>query len=429
MGVPVGSFPAAGEAWRCNASWVLTVWLLIAGIFSASAAAGADYEGPPAAHISELLSPKIAQSIYHTVDSVQVKGRFYHFHIESEYGQYDPASLALLKIRVHEIRTLGEAISEFSRENTQLSEQLHGQLSVRANSAIDIIGRPVSTARDLAGQIASKLDQTISGPANADASRQLPPDSVAMEYVADPVMAMHRRNVAAQWGLDVYSGNPQVQEFLNEVAAARSAGQISAGTPALVPPVGVGIADPQIEAAVSMKLKTQTRDELTAEDRGLLAAMHVPSGIARAYMANPIYSPSHRTRLLYYLAALKDVRDRSAFLEAAAQGVDDLQSELAFEQAAMILVRYNTRVDRLEKIHVGPQLMSAITGDWRIIYIAPVDIIYWSQPTAELFTNLRREAATAGFKYWELVTAGDVTPMAKSALKNMGFTVRARFAD
>ena len=416
------------EPWRRPAARFLAVSLFCLGFLTVNADAAETFESAPAAHVSEILSPKLAQSVYHTVDTVKVVGRFYHFHIESEYGQYDPPSLALLKIRVHEVRTLGQAVSEFARENTELSEQLHGQLSVRANSAIDIISRPVSTATSLAGQIAHKLDGTASGPVNATASR-LPADSVAMEYVADPVMAMHRRNVAAQWRLDVYSGNPQVQEFLNEVAEARSAGQLSMGTPALARPGEYGVADPQIEAAVAMELKTKTRDELAAQDRSLLAAMGVPNSTAAEFLANQTYSPSHRARLLYFLEALKDVRDRSAFVEAAAQGVVDLQSELAFEQAAMILVRYDHHVDRVEKIYIGPQLMAAITRDLRIVYIAPVDIIYWSQPTAKLFTNLRQEAGKAGFKGWELVTAGDLTPMAKSALTKLGFTVRERFVD
>lgn len=409
------------------------VFLLVMSIcatgtaFAEGSGASGDYEDAPAAHVSEILPPRLAQSIYHTVDQVEVNGRFYEFHVESEYGKYDVPSLALLKIRVHEIRTLGEAISEFAKSNSELSEQLHGQLSIRANNAIDIISRPVSTATNLAGQLAHNLDQTLTGERDSE-NVDKAAGSAALESGSDPVLAMHRRNVAAQWGLDVYSRNPQVQEFLNEVAQARSAGKISAGTPVLLPRKAESLADPAIESAVSAELKNKTREELAAGNARRLAAMRIPERISKAFLANEIYSPSHRTRLVYYLGALDGVRDRTALL-AAAQGVDSEQMELAFEQSAMILVHYHKHIAPLDKLHTGSELMEAVTRDRRIVYIAPVDIIYWSQSAAEMFSRLGHAAKQAGFSSWELATPGDVTPMAMSKLQELGFTVRDKLAE
>jgi hypothetical protein len=50
----------------------------------------------------------------------------------------------------------------------------------------------------------------------------------------DPVAGAHRRKVASQIGLDVYSRNPKMQEFLDAVVTVRESGQMRPGM-AMVP--------------------------------------------------------------------------------------------------------------------------------------------------------------------------------------------------
>ena len=135
-------------------------------------------------------------------------------------------SLALFRNRIQEISTLAQAINQFQKEDDGLSDELRGQFSIRADSAIDIISRPVESAANLAGQIADNLTETLSG-----ASTETTRFSYLGQESKDPVAAMHKRNIASQWGLDVYSSNLNVQEFLNAVTKARSAGRIYIESP------------------------------------------------------------------------------------------------------------------------------------------------------------------------------------------------------
>lgn len=188
------------------------------------------YEARPVIRMSDVLTSQQAQSVYHRVDDIELDGKFYRFHVNSEIGNYTITSLALFRKRVQEILTLAQAVSQFKKKDEQLSEEIGAQFSIRADSAMDIISRPVESAANLAGQVADNLNQTFTT-INDDA------DSTRFSYLGaeskDPVAAMHKRNVANQWGFDVYSNNLNVQEFLNAVTRARTSGNISAGTPSL----------------------------------------------------------------------------------------------------------------------------------------------------------------------------------------------------
>ena len=58
--------------------------------------------------------------------------------------------------------------------------------------------------------------------------------SVFVGDIEHPVAGAHRRKVASQIGLDVYSRNPKMQEFLDAVVTVRESGQMRPGM-AMVP--------------------------------------------------------------------------------------------------------------------------------------------------------------------------------------------------
>jgi hypothetical protein len=387
-------------------------------------ARAAEFEEPRVPALAELLPQEQRQSVHHSIEEVGLDGRFFSFRLDSEFGTYVVPSLALLRIRVREIETLSQAVNQFAPQDERQPDDQRGQYSVSADSALDILTHPVSTAGDLAGQFAGNLNETLTGVPTAA-------DPGTAQYAAagqDTVTAMHRRNVAAQWGLDPYSSNPRVQEFLDSVARARSAGRISSGTPTLISSAQrrLSIEDPAIDAEVAAALKSNDPEQLRIENARILAGMQVRPELAARFLAQPAFSPRHHLRIGRYLQALDGVLNRGAFIEAAL-GAGDERLVMAFEEAAMMLVDYHRRFGRLQKLHAGADLLEAMTADKRIVYFAPVDIIYWSQGVATLFNELVQRDRAAGFRGWELVAAGTVTPAARMELARREYTVRDRF--
>jgi len=384
------------------------------------------FEARPAIRMSDVLTSQQAQSVYHRVVDIELNGKFYNFRIDSEMGNYDITSLAMFRTRIQEISTLAQAISEFSRKDDNLSEEIRGQFSIRADSAIDIISRPVESATNLAGQFADNLNETLSGlPDNATNTF-----GYHAQELSDPVASMHKRNIASQWGLDVYSTNLRVQEFLNTVTKARSSGRISAGTPSLRSQINrpLKAADIEIEAYTAFLLKSKSVRELHQLNRSLFIDMKINDEIVEKFLQHPAFSPRHKTRIAHYLDSLQGVRNRSAFVEAASE-VDSEVMALAFDESAMMLKYYHDKVAKLEKLFAGSEMLEAISKDGRIIYFVPIDLIYWTETTEQLFDTLQNSAKQSGFTLWELVTAGSLTEEAAKALKQRSFTVREKFVN
>jgi len=385
------------------------------------------YEVNSTVPVANLLVPELAQSIHHRVEDIKLKGKFYDFRIDSDFGLYNVTSIALLKIRVEEIITLGHAINQLRKENEKTPDELTGQLHISADSALDIITRPVSTASNLAGQLVSNLNDTLTGVPVTQEQSELRYGEVFRD---DPVTAMHKRNIAFQWRLDVYSTNPKVQEFLNTVAKSRASGKITAGTPSFnrraIKPAK--IVNHELDIEISYLLKTKNKAELIQINNIWLTEINVREDAREKFLQHKIYTSSHNTRITQYLMLLEGVKNRSAFIEAAIS-IGDETMAFAFEQGAMMLAYYHKNITKLQKLHAGKDMLQAITQDNKLLYFAPVDVIYWSKRTEYLFDSLTERASSSGFREWELIIAGTLTAEARSQLIQRKYSLHEKFYD
>ena len=284
--------------------FIFTVVALSATLATASKAGSVNYEAPPVFPANELLSGDLLQSAHHQIQGdVTTVGNLYQFDVESDVGHYQIASLAMLRIRVHEISVVSQAMSRFDAANRQLSDELRSELGVSADSAVDIVTSPVSTALDLANQVTTNLGDTFAG---ADGI-VIEEHTYRVTSTEDIVYAAHKRNIAYQLDLDVYSSNPSVQKFLDVIATARTAGNFTAGVSTITVPRGdeVMVAKGMLDAEVKSKVKHLTPVELDAYNDQKLAAMEVSPGLRRKFLQHPVYSPTRKTYIVAYLETLR----------------------------------------------------------------------------------------------------------------------------
>ena len=400
---------------------MIRIFLTILFLYSAASVA---FEDIPQIHISEIIPPSLAQGVSYRVEDGKLAGKYIRFSIDSEFGELTVDSLPLLLTRIRELSILFQAVNQLNRQNSRSGEYTRGKYSVSADSALDILARPISTASDVAGQVRNNLENN---PA------EVSPD-IYMKYMAgddnavDPVIAMHKRNIASQWGLDVYSSNPMVQKFLMDTASARAAGKIAAGAPAIsrgdISPFK--IANRDLELEIGLLLKNKKVSELEDLNNQILSGMKVPDGLRLVFLHHKMYSPRHKTAIIHYLDLLKDVVNRSAFIEQAVNA-DSESAALGYEIAAMMLTYYNEKVSPLLKLYSGNKVLEAVTRNNQILFLSTADMIYWSEDNGNYFQQLNQKADQAGFSAKELITAGEITQEATIRLQDMGFTLRQKF--
>ena len=98
--------------WTATSRWLAALCIVpwLAAPTQAQLTANA-YEQPPRIRLSQVLPETLVQSGVHRVENnVQVKGALLAFTIDSDHGRYDVRSIPMLILRIHEIRTLAQAV-------------------------------------------------------------------------------------------------------------------------------------------------------------------------------------------------------------------------------------------------------------------------------------------------------------------------------
>lgn len=393
----------------------------------------AEYETPPRIRPDRILPPVLLASGNHRVrDEVQNRENWIQFEIQSDFGTYKVLSLPMVALRVHEIRTLAQAVDEFQRSNEKLAETLRGQLAVGADSFVEILASPLGTSAQIVSQFRINVAQTFeelrNGPPKEYERKSAQESFYSQFEPGDPVLAAHKRNAASQLDLDVYSSNLKVQEFLETVAAARGAGQQSAGVVTISLPrdhearTGRG----QVEAAVRAAMTHNTINQLYARNFQRLASAGIDKDLADAFLSHPVLSPWHKTMLTEQTVFLDGVANRGALLRAS-QTARSEEEALAYVQVAKMLSTYNERFGALRGLVGAGHIVLATTRDGAILALLPFDLVYWNRETERVFSGLAEFAQEKAFERHAVISSGIVTDLARQKLAGLDFELEERF--
>lgn len=391
------------------------------------------FESPPLLRPDQVLPASMLASGNHRVlDDVTTRENWLEFQIESDFGNFRPPSLAMASIRIQEIRTLAQAVDHFNRSNQRLAERLRGQLTVGADSFVDILTSPFSTTSKIVGQFTSNVGQTFQEfgefqprPDQASESNQNLYDRFEP---GDPILASHKRNIASQLDLDVYSSNPRVQDFLDILARARSSGQRSAGivTVSLPDDGRIRVAGGRVESSIRTAMTRNTINQLYRRNGDALFRAGVEPEISDAFLSQPLLSPRHKTAITEHIVFLDGVDNRQALLQAAL-GAGTENEAVAYVQVARLLSSHQERVGALRQLVAAGHVILATTVSGGLIAVLPYDIVYWNETTRNIFSELAKYANDKGFGHRGIVSAGLFSERAGAKLEQLGYELRPRF--
>ncbi len=371
---------------------------------------------------NEVLDSAYLSSTYHRVENVDFINGFYVFDVESDFGQLELVSKALFLNRVDEIKTLGEAMTLYDRENRQLSYELRSGLQVTANSPVDIIANPFGTASELATQLSNNLGDTLTGKSPFI-------EEYASRYVysepKDPTTAAHKRNTAYQMQLDLYSGSYRVQTFLNTIANARSAGRVSAGVG-----VGRGFFNTRRQSALDLSirqtLKNRTLEELNQSHRNVLLRLDTNLLQTDAFMGQPFLSPTNRTVMLSYLEQISGVEDLKLMIEMI-NNTDNEVTTLVFERLCKSLYFYYNRDEQFTRFVNFEQHPAVTTAANRIVFFEHRDHFIWDENNQDTYSKLAEAAFDNGYLELHVVSLGTFSDKASEELKQLGYKTKQEY--
>ncbi len=377
-------------------------------------------ESYPIINSNAILSSDYLSSTYHRVESVDIDEGFYHFIVESDIGSFNIHSLALLKKRVNEIKTISRAITTYEQSDDDFSGELRSQLRISSDSAVDLLTSPLNTASNLAGQLAGNLNATLTG----EDAFIYQSNKLASYEPKDPTTATHKRNIAFQLGLDLYTNNLKVQSFLNTVANARSSGKVSAG---------IGLSNDIInidetELKIRYLIKNKTLAELNYHNSELLSKMGISSKLIERFIQHPVLSPSNKTIITAYLSKLENVSRLNHFIELAVTTNNEVHASI-YERLSKKLWVYHNNYEKLTTFYNYQGRPAFITDTRKIVFIDTADLVIWSAANQAHYDKFAIHALKSGYKDWEIVSFGELSPLANKELNELAFTHKVTLSE
>jgi len=428
--------------WSATSKRVAAVGMLAWLALPAHAQLTSDsHERPPHVEIDQLLPESLMQSDSHRVeDNLRVKGTQFELTIDSEHGRYDVRSVPMAILRIHEIRTLAQAVDAYQRNNQKLAAELRGAMLVGGDSAVDILTSPLDAAGSVVSQfVNNNVGQTFDELSNLDDPKvrrvrdpNSEPDIEQNMYESwlpgDPVLAAYKRSVALDLDLDVYSSNTRVQAFLDTLAHARGSGNRNAGmtTVSLPNPPEITVNRGRVEFAVRTAVARKTVRELYVQNEAALRVIGVDPDLYNAFLTHPAFSPRHKTEVTAYLVYMQGVENRGELLRAALRASDEV-SALGYVRMARILAFYHETTERLGGLVSGGSVLMATTTGNNMVLVLPFDLLWWSADTDRVFSSLANFADESDFKVRELLLVGLASETARLELERRKFLLREKY--
>jgi hypothetical protein len=399
------------------------------------------HEQPPHVELDTVLPETLMQSGVHRVeDNLRVKGALFEFTVDSDHGRYDVPSIPMVILRIHEIRTLAQAVDAFQRGNLKLAAELREVMRRGSGSGVDILTSPLDTgSADISRYVNNNVGRSIeelrkqSDPKEqralgADGSSGLGKNMYESWLPEDPILAAHKRAVSLQLDLDIYSSNTRVQVFLDTLARARGGGNRNAGMAAIALPnkPEITVDRGRLEFAVRTAVARKTVRELYVQNQAALAAMGIEADLYHAFLTHRAFSPRHKTEITAYLVYLEGTANRGALLRAALGASDEI-SALGYTRMARMLAYYHETTERLAGLVSGGSVLMATTAGNNMIMVLPFDLLWWSTDTDRVFSGLAKFADKNGFPLRELLLVGIASEATRVQLEGRKFLLRERY--
>jgi len=238
-----------------------------------------------------------------------------------------------------------------------------------------------------------------------------------------------RRQYAAAFGVDPYSTNPVVQEYLDHLARIGFVGQVGGSTARSLVDGGVGTA--LSVASYLQSLEEQVQDQTTEELREIneqkLHAMGVEQSIIDLYLGNYVFTPTYQTAFVDTLEEIDGAADRGEFVKLAILAKNEDQVLFRVGQARMY-ANYHESVARIREFVLVSKLIVVVarTAGGALVVNVPADHVCFSENLAAFFTAARsglEEVPDATEK--QLWLAGGISPLARKWIEDSGWKVHA----
>lgn len=403
-----------------RASLILTaigVWTLL---WASSLGATQEFTPVPISlNVREILPDTLLKGKNYSIEErVRNDGVINTYHVTTKYGPFAVKSTAELLIRITELNALS-VMEEIDRSEV-FGDAVVGGAKATVEGAAALVTSPVETSKQVAkgtGQFFSSIGHSIFG-GDPDKDNAL---AVALGYDAA------KRAFAYEFGVDPYSRYEPAMDRLGEIARSAVAGGLT--TKVVLASVDHDIVMAMRLSAFTNNMRKLVRDNPPEKLREIngkkLQGMGVDQVLLDSFLNNYSYNPQEETLLVGELERMEGVADRSAFVSLANTATDPSTARV-YRIAAQMLAGYHANVKPLARIININNRPMAECEDGRVVLVAPVDYVFWTQEVAQKVNSIGRDLTEhlPGASGKELWVTGKIDGDARKQIEAMGWKLK-----
>jgi len=383
-----------------------------------------DFESPPTFRASKILPAELLAGPDHRVDERVINDGFMNIYtVNSRLGTFTANSSEELLIRIDEVNAIARM------EDWSESEQFVKGVGKAGQDVLEssrrLVTDPFGTFSDTTSGV-WEMFASVRRSLSDDDEEGEDADIVAMveELVS---YSRARRQYAAAFGIDPYSTNPVVQDYLDHLSRIGFAGQVGGGAARSF--VGGGIGTAMSIASYMQSLKEEVRDRTPDELREIneqkLRAMDVEQSIIDLYLGNYVFTPTYQTAFVDTLEEIDGASDRGEFVKLAILAKNEDQVLFRIDQARMY-ANYHKAVAPIKKFVLITELMvaAARTAKGTLVVNVPADYVSFTTNLATYFTAARNGLhGVPGVTEKQLWLTGGMSPRAREWIEDSGWKV------
>ncbi len=417
--VSVDHAPVTGHLRACAV--LLGVGLLTG---AAPSLAQQDFEAPPTFRASEFLPTELLAGPNHRTDEHVANDGFMNIYtVNSKFGAFTAKSNDELQLRIDEINAIAR-MEEWSESEQFLAGVTKAGRDMVVTS-MRLVTDPYGTVEDTTSGIVEVFASVRRSLGDDDDMFE---DMDIEETLVDLVgYSRAKRQYAADFGVDPYSTNPVVQQYLSYLSRIGFVGQTGGRAARSFVDGGVGTAVSVASYLHSLgeQVRDKTPEELRETNEHKLRAMGVEQSIIDLYLANYVFSPTYQTALVDVLEQIDGAAGRGEFVKIAVLAKDEDQVLFRIAQARMY-ADYHESMVRIQEFVLVSKLMvvAARTEKGALVVNVPADYVSFTENLATYFTAARsRLDEVPGAKDKQLWLAGGMSAKAREWIEDSGWTV------
>ena len=398
------------------------------------------YETAQVLSAADVLPEELLQGEHYVVDDrVMNDGYLNYYTIRSDYGDFEAASTAILRIRIREVAVLAE-LDELSKTAVFVESMANVGIQ-QILSVQQLLMHPVEAVKGLPSGIGRmfKRYSRQSKEAVATGKEYLTSDDdddaplteeEQADYVAEAVSLTERyfgitsaeRNWAERLRTDPYTSNEVLRKAIKNVARVDSLGRTAmALAGASIPYIGyVG----KVNEAVWGEDPYALRDR----NQAILVATGADDALIQKYLKSPWMSPTQQTLLTAAINSLENVAGRDGILRQALNPKEEVEVGY-FVRAVSLLAWYHRNREPFASITTDLAIPGGITEDGKSVMLFPSDHVYWTEPMAEAATEYQSVSSHHPELARELWILGTTSVRTREELLALGYDLRTEFAE